>query len=130
MYLITPCKQSTYTWTAKKISVLDGISADFPLNERTTTTGANGRYLVVRTGELLPFYDYEFTLTVSNFFFIQLLYLENDILHQMSDSDATGVSKLILHANKPPSNGVCQMKYEGEHVYVLETLVRYSKLMF
>ena len=42
----------------------------------------------------------------------------------MSDSGATGISKLVLHANKPPSDGTCEMKYDGDHVYVLETLVR------
>ena len=43
---------------------------------------------------------------------------------QVDVNSALGYSKLLLYANNPPVNGTCELNYNQDKVYVLETLVR------
>uniref|UniRef100_H2Y0K6 PKD1 protein n=1 Tax=Ciona intestinalis TaxID=7719 RepID=H2Y0K6_CIOIN len=85
----------------------DVTSTPFLLNKLTTTTGSSGRYLVVRVGAIQSYYEYEFKLTIKV-------------------NGVKGYSKLILYANKPPVNGVCNINFSGDQIYVLDTLVQFE----
>ncbi|XP_078490549.1 LOW QUALITY PROTEIN: polycystin-1 [Ciona intestinalis] len=96
-----------YQWEAVRRNATDVTSTPFLLNKLTTTTGSSGRYLVVRVGAIQSYYEYEFKLTIKV-------------------NGVEGYSKLILYANKPPVNGVCNINFSGDQIYVLDTLVQFE----
>ena len=64
------------------------------------------------------------SLTPIYFFIFSPIQFIITISPQVDVNSALGYSKLLLYANNPPVNGTCELTYDQDKVYVLETLVR------
>lgn len=78
------------------------------LNEVTTSTGKNSKYLVIRPGVLIEGHEYTFTLNVSE-----------------PLSGLWGSASITLIPNRPPYGGICTLSPD-DWLYFLETVVSYN----